>query len=81
MATTPNASALAPHARGTGASPACSGVSAGVHHHDVPRDGFRPGTALPNGTTSIDKVWGFTPGFGLVLNMTPGALKSLGLGG
>lgn len=54
----------------------------GAHRHDTPAEGYRPGQPLPVGTEKIESKFDITPGFGLVLNLTPSFLKAaLAFGG
>lgn len=54
-------------------------LMAGFHRHDVPKETSRPGSPLPADPARIETTFGVTPGFGLILNLTPAFLKDLGL--
>jgi hypothetical protein len=55
-------------------------VAAGINQHNFPKDGYQPGSALPPSvSTDVPTRFGVTPGFGVVLNMTPSLLKTAGI--
>jgi hypothetical protein len=55
-------------------------VAAGINQHNFPKDGYQPGNALPNSAdTNGPTRYGVTPGFGVVLNLTPTFLKTAGI--
>jgi hypothetical protein len=55
------------------------GLFGGIIRHDTPIQGQEPGKVLRSDATVIDKQIGFTPGFSIVMNFTPGFLKTAGL--
>lgn len=54
------------------------GLYGGIHQHEYPDAKFLPGKLQQAEVTKIDTHFGLTPAFGLVLNFTPGFLKSVG---
>jgi len=55
------------------------GLFGGLMRHDTPAAGYEPGKVLSSGTTTIPTQFGVTPGFGLVVNFTPGFLSNVGM--
>lgn len=57
-------------------------LSAGLNRHDQPTEAYKPGLAIPAsaGTSgTIEKSFGVTPGFGLVMNLSPAFFKVAGI--
>ncbi len=55
------------------------GIYAGVARHEAPNGGYQPGMLVPTAVDKIPTHVTATPTFGLVLNFTPGFLKSVGV--
>jgi len=55
------------------------GLFAGFARHDAPNGGFEPGALIPTAITAIPTHNVATPTFMLVMNFTPGFLKSIGV--